>query len=306
MQSHFTISIFLAGLGAILFAAKAIVVKISYEYGASPDVVLTLRMVFALPIFWIAVWWHQKIRPQARPLKKDVIQVSLIGLLGYFLSSYLDFLGLQYISIGLERIILYLTPAIVIVLSRFMLKKIILRRQYYAMGIAYLGILIVFMHDIKLSGNTVILGSTLVFMSAVVYSVYLIYAGELVARIGSIRLIAIASTSATAATCIQTLFFGISSLFIQKPEVYQLALVNALFCTFLPMLFIMLAVNRIGSSMTAQAGTIGPVATAFLGWYFLNEPVSVLQLIGIVIVLFGIAILISAGKAQDTREPSTP
>lgn len=297
MQSGFVISIILASLGAILFAAKAIVVKFSYQYGASADVVLTLRMLFSLPIFGLAVWWNQRLTSPTPLIKKDVMKVCAIGLLGYFLSSYLDFLGLQYISAGLERVILYLTPAIVLVLSKFFLKKEIHRRQYWAMAVAYIGIVMVFMHDFRLNDHgAVILGGGLVFMAAVVYSVYLIFAGELVGRVGSIRLVALASASATIATCIQSLFMDPAHLFTQQLEVYYLAMINALFCTFMPMLFIMMAVNRIGSSLTAQAGTIGPVGTAFLGWYFLSEPVSTLQLAGIAVVLIGIAILLSIGN----------
>ncbi len=300
MQSGFYLSIILASLGAILFATKAIVVKFSYQYGATADVVLTLRMVFSLPIFWLAVWWNQRATLPQPLLRKDVIKVCAIGLLGYFLSSYLDFLGLHYISAGLERVILYLTPAIVLVLSKFFLKKEIDRRQYWAMAVAYLGIMMVFMHDIELNDHSaVVLGSILVFLAAVVYSVYLIFAGELVGRVGSIRLVALASASATVATCIQSLVLGADQLFVQQPEVYYFALINALFCTFMPMLFIMMAVNRIGSSLTAQAGTIGPVGTAFLGWYFLNEPVSALQLAGIAVVLIGIAILLSIGNKPN-------
>jgi len=306
VQSGFYLSIILASLGAILFAAKAIVVKFSYQYGATADIVLTLRMVFSLPIFWLAVWWNQRVSSPKPLIKKDIIKVCAIGLLGYFLSSYLDFLGLHYISAGLERVILYLTPAIVLVLSKFFLKKEIDRRQYWAMVVAYLGIMMVFMHDIELNNQgVVILGSVLVFLAAVVYSVYLIFAGELVGRVGSIRLVALASASATVATCIQSLILGPDQLFVQQPEVYYFALINALFCTFMPMLFIMMAVNRIGSSLTAQAGTIGPVGTAFLGWYFLSEPVSALQLAGIAIVLIGIAILLSIGNKPNQNSAAT-
>ena len=306
MQSGFYLSIILASLGALLFAAKAIVVKFSYQYGATADVVLTLRMVFSLPIFWLAVWWNQRITSPQPLIRKDVIKVCAIGLLGYFLSSYLDFLGLHYISAGLERVILYLTPAIVLVLSKFFLKKEIDRRQYWAMVVAYLGIMMVFMHDIELNDHSaVVLGSVLVFLAAVVYSVYLIFAGELVGRVGSIRLVALASASATVATCIQSLVLGTNQLFVQQPEVYYFAFINALFCTFMPMLFIMMAVNRIGSSLTAQAGTIGPVGTAFLGWYFLGEPVSALQLAGIVVVLIAIAILLSIGNKPNQNPAVT-
>ena len=302
-HSGFIGAIGFASLGAILFAAKAIVVKYSYHYGASADVVLTLRMVFALPIFWLAVWVYGQQKSPAPLVLRDALQVAAIGLLGYFLSSYLDFLGLQYVTVGLERVILYLTPAIVLVLSKLFLKKPIDPRQYWAMAVAYLGIVMVFVHDLRINDSgAVFLGSGLVFLAALVYSVYLIFAGELVGRVGSIRLVAIASTSATIATCVQSLFLGVDQLFTQSPEVYYLAMINALFCTFMPMLFIMMAVNRIGSSMTAQAGTAGPVGTAFLGWYFLDETISALQLLGITVVLVGIAILVSIGNQPNQNK----
>lgn len=302
VHTTFLSAFFLASIGAILFAAKAIVVKFSYQAGATADVVLTLRMIFSLPIFWLAVWWNQRHASLQPLIAKDVLKVCAIGLLGYFLSAYLDFLGLQYISAGLERVILYLTPAIVLLLSKFFLNKAIDHRQYWAMAVAYVGIVLVFLHDIELNGSgAVVLGSTLVFLAAVVYSIYLIFAGELVGRVGSIRLVALASASATIAACFQSLVFDIDQLFLQTAAVYQLAWINALFCTFIPMVCIMMAVNRIGSSMTAQAGTIGPVGTAFLGWYFLDEKVSALQLSGIAVVLIGIALLLSIGNQANVR-----
>ena len=175
------------------------------------------------------------------------------------------------------------------------------------MAVAYLGIMLVFMHDIQINeGGAVVLGSVLVFMAAVVYSFYLIFAGELVGRVGSIRLVALASASATIAACLQSLVLNFNQLFTQSTEVYQLAWINALFCTFIPMVCIMMAVQRIGSSMTAQASTIGPVGTAFLGWYFLSEPISLLQLVGIGVVLLGIAILISIGNTKEAPETGSP
>jgi drug/metabolite transporter (DMT)-like permease len=174
------------------------------------------------------------------------------------------------------------------------------------MAVAYLGIVLVFIHDIELNGSgAVALGSTLVFLAAVVYSFYLIFAGELVGRVGSIRLVALASASATIAACLQSLVLDFNLLFIQTPNVYQLAWTNALFCTFIPMVCIMMAVQRIGSSMTAQAGTIGPVGTAFLGWYFLDEKISTLQLVGIAVVLIGIAILLSIGNKSNISSAPT-
>ncbi len=105
-------AIFIGVLGAARFCAKAIVVELCYRHGAHTETVLALRMIFSLPLFWSAVWWYTATRTPAPMRRKDVVAVLLLGFVGYCLSSYLDFLGLQYISTGLECIILYLSPAI--------------------------------------------------------------------------------------------------------------------------------------------------------------------------------------------------
>ena len=155
MAKGFTSAILLAGLGAILFSAKAIVVKLCYAYGADAATVLALRMLFSLPFFWSAVWWVSKTQNLDPVCRKDRFALIVLGFLGYYLSSYLDFLGLETITVGLERIILYLTPAIVLVLSQFLLNKIISKRQWIAMAVAYLGVIVVFAQDVRFDGSEV-------------------------------------------------------------------------------------------------------------------------------------------------------
>jgi drug/metabolite transporter (DMT)-like permease len=290
-------AILIAGCGAVLFSAKAIVVKLCYRYGADTETVLALRMVFSLPFFWSLVWWHTVTRRPAPLTGKDVATVLALGFAGYYLASYFDFLGLQYISVGLERIILYLSPTIVLLLSAIALKKRIDRRQWLAMVIAYAGVTLVFLHDVRLDGERAVLGSGLVFLAAVSYAIYLIYAGEFVHRVGSIRLVAYASASATFFCVVQALIRNPQGLVVQPAEVYGLSLVNASLCTFVPMLLTMAAVKRVGSSMAAQAGVVGPVATVLLGWYFLGETIGPLQVVGVVVVLASMAMLFtSRGK----------
>jgi uncharacterized membrane protein len=155
-------AILLAALGAVLFSAKAVVVKLCYRHGADAETVLALRMLFSLPFFWAAVWWQTVTRRPAPMLRQDRLKVLLLGFVGYYLSSYLDFLGLQYISAGLERIILYLNPTIVLVASAIVLKKRIDSRQALAMAVAYAGVLLVFLHDVHGDGQRTTLGSALV------------------------------------------------------------------------------------------------------------------------------------------------
>lgn len=302
MTQGFTGAILFAALGAILFSAKAVLIKLSYQYQADTETVLALRMIFSMPFFWVAVWWNKRTHGPDPMARKDIVQAVALGFIGYYVSSYLDFLGLQYISVGLERIILYLTPAFVLVISAIILKKKIYGRQWVAMLVAYVGVILVFAHDVKLEGNQVILGSTLVLLGAVTYAIYLIYAGELVKRIGSIRLVALASASSTVFSVIQVLITNPTGMFVQPGQVYFYSLLNGSLCTFVPMLMIMVAVNRIGSGLTAQASVAGPIATVFLGWYFLNEKISLIQLVGMAIVLISMAILLTINKSPGRPE----
>jgi drug/metabolite transporter (DMT)-like permease len=289
-------AIALAAVGAVLFSAKAVVVKLCYRHGADAETVLALRMLFSLPFFWAAVAWQVMVRRPAPLQRRDRITLLLLGFIGYYVSSYLDFLGLQYISVGLERIILYLNPTIVLVASAIFLKKRIDARQALAMAVAYAGVILVFLHDVRVDGRATALGSGLVFTGAITYAIYLIYAGEIVGRVGSIRLVAYASASATFFCVLQALVRNPIALITQAPQVYALSLLNASLCTFVPMLLIMTAVKRVGSGLAAQSGVVGPVATVFLGWYFLGEPVGWLQVLGIVVVLASMGMLLTATR----------
>ncbi len=297
------ISLLLAGLGSILFSAKAIVVKLSYQYGVDSATVLALRMISSLPFFWIAVYWHSRQQSLQKLSRKDLVTLIFLGFVGYYLSSYLDFLGLQYISVGLERIILYLNPTIVLLIALIFLKKKIMAKQWIAMALAYAGVILVFSHDIRWDGSHVLWGGTLVFLSAIAYAVYLIFAGEIVKRVGSIRLVAYASGSSTVFSVIQALILNPDALLSQPIQVYQLSLFNGAFCTFVPMLLVMISVNRVGPGLTAQAGMVGPIATVFLGWYFLGESMTMIQLVGMGVVLTGVAILATSKPGNQQPRP---
>ncbi len=288
-----------AAAGAVLFSAKAVVVKLCYRYGADTETVLALRMLFAMPFFWVAVWWQGVYRRRPPMQRKDVVRAVLLGFVGYYLSSYLDFLGLQYVSAGLERIILYLNPTLVLAISAVVLGKRVESRQWLAMGVAYAGVILVFLHDVRLDGSQAALGSLLVFTGAITYAIYLIFAGEIVNRIGSIRLVAWASTSSTFFCVLQALVRDPRALVSQAPEVYALSLLNAGLCTFVPMLLIMAAVQRVGAGLAAQSGVVGPVATVFLGWYFLGEQIGPLQLVGVAVVLVSVGMLLAPARKES-------
>jgi drug/metabolite transporter (DMT)-like permease len=285
-------------LGAALFSAKAIIVKLAYRYNADATSLLGLRMVVAMPFFLFAAWYVDyspvsKVNPaRISPWKSgDVWKILALGLTGYYAASYLDFLGLKYISAGLERVILYLNPTIVLLISVFWLKKKIGVREYAALLTSYCGVFIVFWNDVSLVGSKVALGASLVFASALCYAVYLSGVGEMVKRLGSLRLTAYASLVSTAACVIQSLVVDRQAMFNQTKQVYQLSLINGVFCTVVPVFLVMAAIARVGSSVAAQTSMFGPVATIFLAAWFLQEPFTVAQLIGTLVVMSGIFIL---------------
>jgi drug/metabolite transporter (DMT)-like permease len=295
--------VFLTGLalaitGSVLFSAKAIVVKLAYRHGVDATTLITLRMLFSVPFFAAALIWS---RHRAAPLTRaDHLQLIVIGLLGYYAASYLDFLGLQYISAALERLILYLNPTIVLLMSALFLGKRFSRLDVAALALAYGGILLVFLHDVHFEGEGVSVGAALVFGSAVCYAAYLVMSGELVRRIGAIRLTAYAMCVSTVAVVAQFLLLNpLSSL--QQPEpVYWLSLVNGLLCTVLPVFATMLAVERIGAGRTSLAAMVGPVATIAMAYVLLGESVSGWQLAGTALVLAGIYVLSRPSTASAT------
>lgn len=304
MPSRRVGGILLAVIGAVLFSAKAIIVKFTYRYGIDAVTLIAFRMLFAMP-FFAAVAWHQSRRAARGEIPKltatERIQVCILGLIGYYLSSFLDFLGLRHITASLERLILFLSPSLVVLLSAIWLKRPIERRQWVAMLLSYVGVVLVFAHDLSFGGGSeVLLGSLFVFGSALSYSVYLICSGELIKRIGATRLVAYAMLVSCVACVIQFFVVHPPSGLIQPLPVYVYSAIHATFHTVIPVFMLMWAVDRIGAPTASLLGMVGPVSVLFLASWFLNEPITVWQLFGTAFVLLGVFALMGA------RRPKAP
>ena len=279
----------IAVAGAVLFSTKAIVAKLLYRYHIDAVTLIAFRMLFSLPVFAAVALWKMRVGP---PLAvADRWRLLGLGLVGYYLSSYLDFLGLQYISVGLERLILFLTPTFVLLMTAFWLKRRIARVEWLALAASYCGIVLVFVHDLHGGAGNAVVGSLFVLGSAMSYAIYLLFTGEMVKRIGSLRLVAYAMCVSSAACIGQFFVLRPAALLIQPAPVYWLSLVNGFFCTILPVFMTMAAVQRIGAASASQAGMIGPVSTLFLGALILGEPITAVQLAGTALVLTGIYLL---------------
>lgn len=279
--------VLLAALGAIAFSGKAIIVKLAYRHDVDAVTLLALRMVAALPLFLAMAAWARRRHP---PLASgDGWRIVGLGFLGYYLASFLDFAGLAYITATLERLILYLNPTLVLLLGVVFLGKRVGRRQLAALAISYAGVALALAHDLAIGGSNIALGGALVFASALSYALYLIGSGELVERVGSVRLTAYASTVACALCIGQFLAtHPLTTLSSLAPEVYGLSLLNGTVCTVLPVLAVMMAIARIGSASAAQIGMLGPVSTIVLGMLLLGERMGPWQVAGTVLVLLGV------------------
>lgn len=286
----------LAGLGAVAFSGKAIIVKLAYRYGVDAVTLIMYRMLFALPFFLLLAWWAGRGKPALT--WRDARTVLGLGFCGYYLASFLDFAGLRYISASLERLILYLNPTLVLGLGAFLFHKRVTRRQILALAVSYCGVLCVFGREMSLQGTDVPLGATLVFGSAVSYAVYLSYSGEEVKRLGALRLTGLATSVACLICILQFLALRpISSMAVAAPVLW-LSVLNGTLCTFAPVLMVMMAIERIGASLTAQAGTVGPLSTILLAVILLGERFTVWVAVGTVLVLAGIWLLTKAQPNQ--------
>ena len=279
----------LAALGAIAFSGKAIIVKLAYRHGVDAVTLIMYRMLFALPIFAVMAWWASRGKP---PLSgKDWLRVLWLGFTGYYLASFLDFAGLAYISAGLERLILYLNPTLVLLLGWVLYKRKVGAVQALAMAISYAGVLLVFAHEVSLEGSEVALGTLLVFGSAVSYAVYLTQSGELVPRLGSLRLVGLATSVACLLCLLQFVLLRPLSAAVVAPEVIWLSLLNATLCTAVPVLMVMMAIERIGAGLAAQTGMIGPMSTILMGVWLLDERLNAWVVAGTVLVLGGVFVV---------------
>ncbi|MGC1520658.1 MAG: DMT family transporter [Steroidobacteraceae bacterium] len=279
----------LATLGAIAFSGKAIIVKLAYRYGVDAVTLIMYRMLFALPMFLILSWWAGRGRPALS--RSDVRAVLGLGFSGYYLASFLDFAGLRYISASLERLILYLNPTLVLGLGAFLFGRKVTRQQVVALAVSYAGVLCVFGREATLQGANTPLGATLVFGSAVSYALYLSYSGEEVKRLGALRLTGLASTVACLICIGQFLALRPLSAMAVAPQVLWLSALNATVCTFAPVLMVMMAIERIGASLTAQTGTIGPLSTILMAVVLLGEPFTPWVAAGTALVVAGIWLL---------------
>lgn len=302
----------LAFLAAVCFSTKAIFVKLTYLYGADAISALALRMIMALPFLLVAGWYSS--RRGAQPLTRaDWKNTLLLGFMGYYLSSLLDFMGLQYITASLERLILFLYPTVVALISWAFLKRPIGRRGIAALVLSYIGISISVIKDLEHTGDatSLLIGGGLIFACTITYAIYIVGIGEMVGRIGALRFGAYATVVAAICCLIQFFLTRPLSALDLPAQVYWYSLAMAIIATVLPVIMTARAIQMIGAPKVAIIGAVGPIATIVMAWKWLGEPIGWEQLVGAALVLSGVLLISvkrkpapAAPAAEQARQPS--
>lgn len=278
----------MAIFAAIGFSGKAILIKLAYVMPVDAVTLLTLRMLFAAPFFLMAALYHVRHTGNSTLDRRDYLLIVILGVLGYYLSSLFDFIGLHYISAGLERLILFLYPTMVVVLSALFFQKAFGRKEIIALLLSYAGIAVVFAHELTQANENIIVGASFVFISTLTYAAYLIGTGEIVSRVGASRFTAYAMLIASLAVVVHFLLTHPLQALILPVKVYELSFYMAIFSTVLPVFLLSASIRLIGSSHTSLIGLLGPVSTLILAQVFLGEQLSSQQLAGAALVVLGV------------------
>lgn len=296
-NKSFVKGIVLGLLGIVLFSSKAVMVKLAYQYQVDAVSVLFFRMLFSFPFYVGIAFLYRKNTNGVTLVKNDYLWVAFFGFVGYYLSSYFDFVGLVYIKASLERIILFLYPTIVLLFNKIFLKQVITKNQVYAIVLTYLGIIIAFWNEVAISGSDTYLGGFFILLCAITYAAYLTGSGWLIPKFGVVKFTAYAMI----VSCICVfIHYGIANpidLLNYPWQVYLLGFLIAIFATVIPSFLVSTSIELISSSNFAVIAAVGPISTIILAGIFLNEQLTLLQFLGAFAVIIGIS-LVSLSKKK--------
>jgi drug/metabolite transporter (DMT)-like permease len=307
-QTNFQKNLFIGFLvslaGAILFSTKAIFVKLAFrDTGVDAVTLLALRMLFALPFYVVAAWYSGRKDGSVKLTKNYLIWIIVMGIFGYYLSSLFDFIGLQYVSAGLERLILFLYPTFAVLLNTFLFKAKLSGVQLIALLLTYLGIGLAYFAELQtdMSGEGFYFGSLMIFLCAVTYSFYLVGTGRLVQKAGATRYTAYAMLAATVGIFLHYLLTHDISKLQLTPVLSGYAIALAIIATVIPSFLMSNGMKRIGSNNVSIITSIGPVSTIIQAHFFLGEKILLMQMIGTALVITGVILI---GWKSGTATPA--
>lgn len=289
-------------VSTISFSAKSVFAKLAYRELNDSVTMLFLRMSLALPFFLIIAF--KKSNNLYKLTNYDKFKILFLGIIGYYLASLFDFWGLEYIPAGMERVILFIYPTMVVLLGSFIYKRTPTKKQVYALLITYFGILLIFVKERFWINEKVLIGGSLVFLSAFCYSLYLLGSEKLIAKMGGSKYTAYALSISGICIIFHFSFTReFSILWTLSNRVYILGLLMAVVSTVIPTFFLTQGIKRIGSAQSAILGTLGPVSTIVLGYYFLDEKIGIVEILGTLLILLGV-LVVSLEKKEYATENS--
>ncbi|WP_248723379.1 DMT family transporter [Seonamhaeicola sp. ML3] len=287
----FIVGIAIGILGIVLFSSKAVMVKLAYRHDVDPISVLLLRMAFSFPFYLVVAFLSRNKGNSDKITGRDYIWVVIFGVIGYYLSSFFDFVGLTYIKASLERIILFIYPTIVLLINKVFLKQTINKVQVGAILLTYIGIIIAFGDEVSISGSDIYLGGFFIVLSAVTYAAYLSGSGWLIPKFGVVKFTSYAMLVSCLCVFLHYLITNQADIFNLPTEVYVLGFLIAIFATVIPSYLVSASIKMINSSNFAVIAGFGPISTIILAAIFLSEKLTLLQLLGALIVISGILVV---------------
>ncbi len=292
----------LALTGVIMFSSKAVLVKSAYKYGIDALSLLTLRLLMALPVYLIILFSTSRTGHIKKIPGLDFLKVAFLGFIGYYLASFLDFYGLHYISASLERLILFIYPTLVLIISGVFLKKRVSVEQIFAVIITYFGVMLAFFKNDMPTGSNITFGGVLIFGSALFYAIYLVGSETLIPRFGTKLFISMAMTVSTISAITHFIITSDTNLWGFNKEVYILTAIMSVVSTIIPSFMIAEAIKLIGASNVAVIGSFGPVSTIILAVIFLDEKITPFQLLGTIVVISGILFIANGSFSLKTKQ----
>jgi drug/metabolite transporter (DMT)-like permease len=296
-RTRYLLGVFILMVANMGFSTKAVIIKLMYQYHVDTFGVIALRMLLSMPVYLAVAVYLARQKDNVPLTKKKLLSIAGLGILSYYISSMLDFLGLQYISAGVERLILFTYPTMVLLISAFFFKKKITPPQYIAMILTYIGVAIAYVAEKGLGEQkNIVLGASLIFTCAITYSFFVVGTGELVKRFGSIKFTCYAMLAATVPALIQSYIHNGMDIFHYPNEVYRLSVWMAVVATVFPTFMIVEGIRLVGANNSGIIGFVGPVWTIFLANWLLGEPITLMQSLGTAIVLVGVFLISWKGK----------
>lgn len=288
-------------VGSLFFSTKAVIVKYAFKHTPVDAVsLLALRMLFSLPFYLVMAWFASSKEGNKKFTAKQWLLIASMGLFGYYLSSLFDFMGLKYISAGIERLILFLYPTFVLLINSFVFKERISKVQWFAVALSYAGILIAYWGELNIdSGNPgFFLGSVLIFLCAITFAIYVVGSGRIIPVVGSTKFTAYVMLFSTAGIFLHFILAGNYGVFNTGTNFIGYSLLIAIVATVIPSWLISTGTKSIGANNVAIISTIGPVSTILQAHFILGEPIYTVQVIGTILIVSGV--LLTGWKFRET------